>query len=1017
MLCSVIFRKLLRLNCRSYIVTTTSTMAPTNPSKGKKLKLVSRRLDDIMSVHDGIVKSDSDKREYRGLQLNNGLKIMLISDPKTDKSAASMDVNVGSLSDPKELEGLAHFCEHMLFLGTEKYPDEDEYSKFLSQHAGNCNAYTSEDHTNYYFDVGHKHLKEILDRFSQFFICPLFDASCTDREMNAVHSEHEKNVMSDGWRLQRLDKATANPNHPYSKFGTGNKETLDTEPKKKDICVRDELLKFHDSMYSANIMALAVLGRESLDELTDMVTPMFSSIKNKQLTVETYTESPYTEKELKVCMKVVPVKDVRNLVLTFPIPDLTEHYESNPGSYLGHLIGHEGPGSLLSELKSRGWVNSLMAGEKGGARGFDFFIIQVDLTKEGMAHVDDIVVCMYQYIDMLNTSGTPSWIFQEIKDLNNMSFKFKDKEKPTSCVQNCSESMHYFPMEDVLSAGHLVKEFRADLVEDLLARLNPDNMRITLVSKSYKDEVDVTERWYGAKYNLAPISEDLLNNCRKVIPSSKFHLPPPNEFIPTDFTIAPLPQGSSPVPELIKRNQLSHVWFKQDDKFKLPKACILFELFSPVAYSYPQHCNMVYMFTELFKDALNEYAYAAELAGLSYKFSNSVYGIHLTIKGYNNTQRVLLEKILTKMTTFSVDQKRFHVIKEMYTRSLKNFKADQPYQHASYFSHVVKSEKAWTKDELSAELVNLTLEMLQEFIPKFMKRLHVQMLMHGNLTKAEALKISETVEEILQHKALTEPLLPTELQKHRQFKIPNGSSYVFQYKNQVRKISSMLVYLQVGLQNTTDNMLLQLLAQVISEPCFNILRTREQLGYIVFSSVDRGNGVQGLRIVIQSERTPSYLEGRAEAFIEHVGDHLNEMSEAEFLKHVSSLAAQILEKPKKLGTETLKYWSELLSEQLFFKRDEVEAEHLKTLTKPMLQDFYKRYIHVSAPERSKLTIHVLGKNLDNCPTQPEPTCQGDLLPCPKLPEPTVISDVNQFKQSLELYPRVRPYLDINEAKL
>uniref|UniRef100_H2ZE61 Peptidase M16 middle/third domain-containing protein n=1 Tax=Ciona savignyi TaxID=51511 RepID=H2ZE61_CIOSA len=403
--------------------------------------------------------------------------------------------------------------------------------------------------------------------------------------------------MSDGWRLQRLDEVTANPQHPYSKFGTGNKETLDTDPKMKNVVVRDELLKFHDSMYSSNIMALAVLGRESLDELTEMVTPLFNGIENKQLTVQTFMESPYREQELKVCMKVVPVKDVRNLVLTFPIPDLTEHYLSNPGSYLGHLIGHEGPGSLLSELKSMGWVNSLMAGEKGGARGFDFFIIQVDLTKQGLAHVDDIVVRMFQYIKMLKQSRTPEWIFNEIKDLNNMNFKFKDKERPTSCVQNCSESMHYYPMEDVLSAGHLISEFRPDLVEDLLSRLNCDNMRITLVSKTYKDEVNLTEKYYGAKYSMTPISDDLLDSCRNATPSSKFHLPPPNEFIPTDFSLAELPQGSSHIPELIKRNPLSRVWFKQDDKFRLPKACILFELFSPIAYTTPQHCNMVYMFT------------------------------------------------------------------------------------------------------------------------------------------------------------------------------------------------------------------------------------------------------------------------------------------------------------------------------------------------------------------------------------------------------------------------------------
>ena len=78
-----------------------------------------------------IVKSGADERNYRGLVLENGMKVVLVSDPTTDKSAAALDVHIGSMSDP--VQGLAHFCEHMLFLGTKKFPDENEYNKYLNQ--------------------------------------------------------------------------------------------------------------------------------------------------------------------------------------------------------------------------------------------------------------------------------------------------------------------------------------------------------------------------------------------------------------------------------------------------------------------------------------------------------------------------------------------------------------------------------------------------------------------------------------------------------------------------------------------------------------------------------------------------------------------------------------------------------------------------------------------------------------------------------------------------------------------
>jgi len=102
------------------------------------------------------------------------LKCLLVSDIESQKSAATLVVGSGSLNDPPEVNGLAHFCEHMLFLGTEKYPKENYYSQFISSGGGVKNAATSEDYTNYYFDIKNEAFEEALDIFSQFFKCPLF---------------------------------------------------------------------------------------------------------------------------------------------------------------------------------------------------------------------------------------------------------------------------------------------------------------------------------------------------------------------------------------------------------------------------------------------------------------------------------------------------------------------------------------------------------------------------------------------------------------------------------------------------------------------------------------------------------------------------------------------------------------------------------------------------------------------------------------------------------------------------
>jgi secreted Zn-dependent insulinase-like peptidase len=88
------------------------------------------------SVDGAIITSAIDKRKYRYIQLKNEMKVMLVQDLETVKSAACLFVNSGNLNDPKEAQGIAHFCEHMLFLGTENYKEENAYSKFVSQNGG-----------------------------------------------------------------------------------------------------------------------------------------------------------------------------------------------------------------------------------------------------------------------------------------------------------------------------------------------------------------------------------------------------------------------------------------------------------------------------------------------------------------------------------------------------------------------------------------------------------------------------------------------------------------------------------------------------------------------------------------------------------------------------------------------------------------------------------------------------------------------------------------------------------------
>ena len=209
------------------------------------------------------------------------------------------------------------------------------------------------------FEINADHFSDALDRFAPFFTDPLFDANYVDRERNAVESEYQLKYKKDSRRQWDVLREIANPDHPLSKFTVGNHDTL-ADNQFSDV--RLELIDFYNKYYSANLMKLVLLGKESLDELDALARDKFSSIDNKEKQIEDY-QAPYINSSvLPMRVNVTPLKDTRELGLLFEIPKLSPYWAYKPAQYLASMIGYEGEGSLLQSLKARGWANSLSAG-------------------------------------------------------------------------------------------------------------------------------------------------------------------------------------------------------------------------------------------------------------------------------------------------------------------------------------------------------------------------------------------------------------------------------------------------------------------------------------------------------------------------------------------------------------------------------------------------------------------------------------------------------------------------------
>ena len=241
--------------------------------------------------HAEFTLPEADRRLYRAFTLQkNDIQVLLISDPELDRSGAAVDVGVGYFSDPVDYPGLAHFLEHMLFQRSQKYPNEAEYMDYLGANGGSTNAYTSTDNTNYFFEIAPAGLLGAVDRLAQFFIHPLMRENGVEREVNAVNNENLKNLKRDARRELQVSKMFVGA--PWNKFSTGSKETLfegvDSEGNLRTEKIREELLAFHGRFYSSNAMKVVVMGRESLDELTEVVAGFFEHVENFQVERRSY---------------------------------------------------------------------------------------------------------------------------------------------------------------------------------------------------------------------------------------------------------------------------------------------------------------------------------------------------------------------------------------------------------------------------------------------------------------------------------------------------------------------------------------------------------------------------------------------------------------------------------------------------------------------------------------------------------------------------------------------------------
>ncbi|WP_020407664.1 insulinase family protein [Hahella ganghwensis] len=882
------------------------------------------------STSDTIIKSPSDSREYRAITLDNGLQAMLISDPETDKAAAALDVDVGSGDDPKGREGLAHFLEHMLFLGTEKYPEPDEYQSFINRNGGNHNAFTAFEHTNYFFDVDADYLEPALDRFSQQFVAPLFSEEYVDREKNAVHSEYTSKIMDDGRRFFAVVKQAVNQDHPMAKFAVGN---LDTLADREGSAVKDDLLKFYEEHYSSDHMKLVVYGKDDLDTLESTVRAKFSAIKKRDVKEESPRPPVFSNEEGPKLVSIKPVKEKRALSMLFSMPPTEPYYHAKPVYYLTNLIGHEGEGSLLSWLKSRQLAEGLSAGLFTSEDDGSVLSVSVSLTEKGRQQYLDIIRDTLTYIEQMKQEGIDQWRFDEQAKMLDISFRFQDKSAPIHYVSSLASRLQDFEAHEVLKAPYSMDDFDPKVIKNFADYLTADNMLAIMVAPNV--ETDRTEPWYNVPFSIKPLSQEDVQYISTRNPDADIQMPTANDFIPTNLELQTGAGMESP--ELLASYEGYDAWYAKDISFGSPKSSFYLSVRSPMANVSAKDLVLTEMYVTLAKDALSEFSYPAYLAGLDFKLYRHLRGITLRIDGFSEKQPVLLERILATLQNLEIKPERFAQFKRDLQRELRNTSKDKPFERLASEARSKLLQPYWTEEEQLAALNNIDQEQLSQFIPTFWNAFNLVTLAHGNISSEQALEASEVIRtKLLQNANIVD------VEKSQVIDIQRPDW--FEAVPTQHQDTAYLYYLQGPSKSYQDRASFGLLSQIIGPLYYNEIRTQAQMGYVVFATPYTLLDVPALAFIVQSpSHSAEQIHDATNNFINRFADILNQLPEAEFEKHKEALVTRLSESDKTLEQRSDRYWTEIDVKNFQFDTREQIASLVQGMDKETLLAYYRQH--------------------------------------------------------------------------
>jgi insulysin len=852
-----------------------------------------------------LTPSLSDRKTAK-IKLHNGLKAYLISDPKADQSASALSVNTGSWENPKNYPGMAHFLEHMLFKGTKLYPEEEGFWQYIYDNGGAPNAFTSDDRTVYFFSINNDAFEEGLNRFSRFFIDPLFDPSGLERELYAVDQEYSKNIENDGWRKYQIIKEIGNPNHPNHEFSTGNSSTLKNIP-------REQMIQWFLEHYSSNLMTLVVYSKKPMDELKSIVASNFDSVVNLNISPLKVSSCISSKDQYGNIIYIKPIKNLKNISLLWELPKSFNKY-NKLYELIAYSLTRGQENNLLEFLKKKKYAEDLSAESYTMGNNHSFFSINIDLTPNGINNIEKVISYCFESLNVMKEEKIPKYLLDEQKTMARINYEYQDHSDAMEFVMNhanklIDEDFKTYPQKTIL-----IDDYKPQVIEDLLNELTPQNCQYYLMADPKYTNVilDRKEKWLGGEYAIKNIEKDVLDSWSNIKSNHSIEIAPPNPFLPSNLDLVPISNidliptsidiGTLNSPLLLNEKDMGKVFYAKDNLFLRPQSIYLYNIKSPLINGTALSSALLELYQKFIYQKASPITSSAYDAGISSSLFISPFSLELYINGYSEKCPLLLKDLIQICKTNRPTEDEFLLLKKSLEQDYENNQKNLPIMQAfELMSSLICPTNTTNKEKLSA-LSSVEYLNFINFSSHLFDKTYVESCLTGNFTIEQA----ETVWDDFISSLNSQPFTANEQYKNLILcdLYKQGPCKIVEKTNSMG--TGIILVIEQGSFDYKKRSAQKILSKTLSEAFFTSLRSKQKTAYIA-QSWDQNveNELFQFFAVQSSSHNANDLINRFELFFKDFSEKIKEyIPESRFENIRNTLLTKIKREPKNLSEAT-----------------------------------------------------------------------------------------------------------------